>query len=130
MHELSLGWRSRLRIAAGVAVTFAFGVVAATPDGPWPIRLVAAVAFVFGVYLCLDAIVFGSSWRFTETVLKVPTLRSRHREIAGRGDLTVELHDGWSSRLVVTGPNGTRSERVNPLISGRDLRRWWDATPD
>lgn len=130
MHELSLGWRSRLRIAAGVAVTFVVGVVAATPGAPWPVRIVAAAAFVFGAYLCLDAIVFGSSWRFTDTALKVPTLRSRHREIAGRDDLTVELADGWWSRLVVTGPNGARHEHVNPLISGRDLRRWWDATPD
>ena len=49
---------------------------------------------------------------------------------SGRDDLTVELHDSWWSRLGVTGPGGTRLERINPLVSGRDLRRWWNATPD
>jgi hypothetical protein len=113
-----------------VVVTFAAGVVAATSGAPWPVRVLATAAFLGGTYACLDATVFASSWRFTPTALKVPTLVSRAREISGRDDLTVELHDGWWSRLVVVGPNGTRRERINPLISGTDLRRWWDATPD
>lgn len=130
MHELSLSWRSRARIAAGVLVTFAVGVVAATPGAPWYVRVVAVAAFVGGTYTVLDAMVFASSWRFTSAALKVPTLLSRRREIAGNPDLTVELRDAAWSRLAVTGPNGTRLERINPLISGRDLRRWWDAAPD
>lgn len=130
MHELALGWRSRVRIALAALVTFAVGVLAATADVPWPVRILAALAFGGGVYACLDAMVFTASWRFTPTALRIPTLLSRRREVAGRGDLTVELHDGAWSRLHVVGPHGTRSERINPLISGRDLRRWWDATPD
>lgn len=130
MHPLALGWRSRLRIALAGLVTFAVGVLAATAGVPWPVRVVAAVAFLGGVYLCLDAIVFTASWRFTPSALRIPTLWSRHREVSGRDDLTVELRAGTWSRLAVTGPHGAREERVNPLVSARDLRRWWDATPD
>lgn len=130
MHELSFGWRSRARIAAAVVLTFLAGVPAATAGVAWPIRIGSAAVFLLGVYGCLDAIVFTSSWRFTDAALKIPTLASRKREVSGRDDLTVELHDGWWSRLVVTGPNGTRRERVNPLVSGRDLRRWWNSLPD
>lgn len=134
MHELSLGWRSRSRIAAAVVLTFGLGVPAAAAGVPWLLRLVFAALFLGGVGTCLDAIVFTSSWRFTASALKIPTLLSRRREVSGRAsgrdDLTVELRDGWWSRLAVTGPNGTRVERINPLVSGRDLRRWWDAAPD
>jgi hypothetical protein len=130
VHELSLSWRSRVRIALGVMATFAVGVVAATAGAPWYLRGVAVIAFLVGVYAVLDAVVFTASWRFTASALKVPTLLSRRREIAGREDLTVELRDGVWSRLGVSGPNGTRLERINPLISGTDLRRWWDAVPD
>lgn len=130
MHELSLGWRSRARIAVGVLLTFAAGVLAATAGVVWPVRLLSVLLFVAGVYGCLDAIVFTSSWRFTNAGLKVPTLASRKREVSGGDGLTVELHDGWWSRLGVTGPNGTRVERINPLVSGRDLRRWWNSLPE
>lgn len=130
MHELSFGWRTRVRLGLAAVVTFAAGVLAATPDASWPLRIAAAAVFVVGVYGVIDAIVFTASWRLTPSALKVPTLRSRRREIAGRDDLAVELRDGWWSQLGVTGPNGTRHERINPLVSGTDLRRWWDATPD
>lgn len=129
MHELSLGWRSRVRIGLGGFVTFAVGVLAATSGAAWPLRVVAAAGFVVGACVCVDAIVFASSWRFTASALKMPTLLSIKREVSGRDDLTVELRDGPWSQVAVTGPNGTRVERVNPLISGRDLRRWWDAAP-
>ena len=130
MHELSFGWRTRVRVVLAVVATFVAGVLAATPDAAWPLRIAAAAAFVVGVYGVLDALVFTASWRFTPSALKVPTLLSRRREISGRDDLAVELHDGWWSQLGVTGPNGTRRERINPLVSGTDLRRWWNATPD
>jgi hypothetical protein len=129
VHELSLGWRSRVRIAGGVLVTVVVGVLAATSGLLWPLRMLAGAVFLGGAYLCLDAIVFTSSWRFTASALKVPTLLSRRREISGRDDLTVELCAGWWSRLGVIGPNGRRTERINPLVSSRDLRRWWDAAP-
>ena len=129
VHELALSWRSRLRIAVVVVVTFAVGVVALTPDAPWPVRLVCAIAFLIGAYGVLDAVVFTSSWRFTDAALKVPTLASRRREVSGGDELAVELLDGPLSMLSVTGPNGTRVERINPLVSGHDLRRWFDGAP-
>ena len=122
MHELSFGWRSRVRVALAVVATFVIGVLAATSGAFVPLRILAALVFLVGVYGVIDAIVFTASWRFTPTALKVPTLRSRKREISGRDDLTVELHDGWWSRLGVVGPNGTRLERINPLVSGTDLQ--------
>ena len=130
MHELSFGWRTRARLALAISFTFVVGVLAATPAAFWPVRFAAAVVFVVGVYGVIDAIVFTASWRFTPSALKVPTLLSRKREISGRDDLAVELQAGWWSQLGVTGPNGTRRERINPLVSGTDLRRWWSATPD
>ena len=128
--EIRFGWRSRVRILVGVLVTFVAGVMAATPDLAWPVRLVFALGFLVGAGACLDAIAFASSWRMTAEALKVPTLLSRRREIAGRDDLTVELHDALWSRIGVTGENGTRLERTNPLVSGADLRRWWNGLPD
>lgn len=117
-------------MAAAAGVTFGFGIVAAGPEVVWLLRGLAAVLFIAGVGTCLDAIVFTSSWRMTSSALKVPTLSSRDREIVGRDDLVVALDDRAWSRLTVTGPNGTRSERINPLVSGTDLRRWWDSLPD
>ena len=130
MHELALGWRSRLRIVGAILLTFANGVVAATAGAGWWLRVPAALVFLVGAALCLDAIVFAASWRFTPSALEVPTLLSRRRAITGRDDLVVELVDGWWSRLALTGPAGTRTERINPLVSARDLRRWWSAAPD
>ena len=130
MHALSFGWRTRVRIAIAITITFAVAVLAATPGVPWPLLVAAAAAFVVGVYGVIDAIVFTASWRFTPSALEVPTLLSRKREIFGRDDLTVELRGRWWPRLCVTGAGGTRRERINPLVSGTDLRRWWNATPD
>jgi hypothetical protein len=129
-HEVRLSWRSRLRIAVAVVVTFAIGVVAATTGAPWFVRVVAALLFVVGAAVVLDAVIFTSSWRMTASALEVPTLLGRRRQIGGRNDLTVELRAGAWSQLAVVGPAGTRLERINPLISGHDLRRWWDALPD
>lgn len=127
---MRLSWRSRLRIALAVLVTFAVGVVAATAGAAWPVRLVAASVFVTGAAVVLDAVIFTSSWRMTASALEVPTLLGRRRQIAGRNDLTLELRDGAWSQLAVIGPGGTRLERINPLVSGHDLRRWWDSLPD
>lgn len=129
VREIALSWHSRLRIALCIAVTFAVGVLAATAGAPWYLRASAAVLFVAGAGVVLDAVVFTSSWRLTAESLKVPTLLSRRREIAGRDDLNVELLEGARSRLRVTGPNGTRIEPINPLVSSHDLREWFDSLP-
>ena len=129
-QQMRLSWRSRLRIAAAVVVTFGAGVVAATAGAAWFLRVVAALLFVVGAGLVLDAIVLTTSWRMTASALKVPTLLGRRREVAGRDDLVVELREGVWSQLAVIGPAGTRLERINPLVSRHDLRRWWDSLPD
>ena len=129
-HQLRLTWRSGLRIAGAVAVGFGAGVVAATAGAPAFVRVVAALLFAFGAGLVLDAIVLTSSWRMTASTLEVPTLLGRRRAIAGRDGLVVELREGAWSQLAVIGPGGTRLERINPLVSGHDLRRWWDSLPD
>ena len=126
-HEMRLSWRSRCRIAAAILVTFGFGVVGATAGVALAFRFVAAMLFLVGAATVVDAVVLTSSWRMTASALKMPTLLSRNREITGRDDLTVELADAPVSRLVVTGSVGTRRVTVNPLISGRDLRRWFDS---
>ena len=129
-HQMRLSWRSALRIVGAAVVTIGTGVIAATAGAAWFVRVVAAVPFAVGAGLVLDAIVLTTSWRMTASVLKVPTLLSRHREIAGRDGLVVELREGVWSRLALVGPGGTRLERINPLISPHDLRRWWSSLPD
>lgn len=111
-------------------LVFVVGVLAATSAAPWWFRVPAGAMFAAGTYACVDAMVFTASWRFTTSALKVPTLLSRTREIVGRADLSVELHDGWWSWLAIEGPGGTRRVMVNPLVSARDLRRWWNSVPD
>lgn len=129
-HEMRLTWHSRLRIAIAIMVTFGSGVVAATAGAAWFVRVLAALLFVVGAGLVLDAIVFTSSWRMTASALELPTLLGRRREIVGRDDLTVELREGAWSQFAVMGPGGTRLGRINPLVSGHDLRRWWNSLPD
>ncbi len=123
---MSFGWSTRLRVAAGALATFALGIVAATSGVFWPIRLATAVGFVVGCVVVLDAIVMARSWRMTHSALKVPSLLSRNREIAGRDDLTVERAD---RAVLVRGPNGVGRVALNPLVSSADLRRWFDELP-
>lgn len=130
MHELSFGWATRCRVVVAVVLAFVVGVLAATSAAPWWLRVPAAAMFAVGVSTCVDAMVFTASWRFTTSALKVPTLLSRTREIVGRDDLSVELHDGWWSWLSIEGSGGIRRVRVNPLVGARDLRRWWNSVPD
>jgi hypothetical protein len=130
VHEISLGWRSRSRIVLAGFATFVAGILAATAGAPVVVRLPAAVLFVVGAGLVVDATVFAASWRSVPAGIEVPSLLARRRSIAGRPDLVVELREGRVSRLVVTGARGARSVRANPLVSGRDLRRWWNAIPD
>ncbi len=129
-HEVRLSWRSRLRIVGAGVATFAAGAVAATAGTSWIVRIVAGLLFVVGAGLVLDAIVLASSWRMTASALEIPTLLARRRQVVGRDDLVVELRHGAWSRLAVVGPGGTRLVRINPLISGRDVRRWWDSLPE
>lgn len=108
---------------------FVLAIVALTPDAPWWLRIVCGAGAAVGTYLSVDAVVFGRSWRLSERALHVPTLAARRREIAGDG-LTVELTAGRRPVLRLTGPRGSRLVGVNPLVAGRDLRRWFDALPD
>lgn len=123
---MRFGWSTRIRLAAGVVATFAFGVVAATSGVPWPIRLITAVGFVVGCGFVLDALVMVRSWRMTRSALKVPSLLSRNRVIVGRDDLTVERAN---RAVLVAGPNGLGRVPLNPLVSSADLRRWFDDLP-
>ncbi len=124
---MRFGWFTRLRIGLASLVTFALGVLAATSGAFWPLRLVAAAAFVAGCGFVLDALVMARSWRMTQSALKVPSLLSRNREIVGRDDLTVERDD---RTVLVRGPNGVGRVPLNPLVASSDLARWFDGLPD
>ena len=104
-------------------VTFCAGVVAATAGAGVAVR-------VGGVYLVLDAVVLAASWRLTAGGLKIPTLASRRREIAGGSELVVSPSGGWFGSIDVTGSQGTRTLRVNPLVSPTDLRAWFAEIAD
>ena len=124
---MSFGWATRLRVALGVVITFGWGVVAATSGVFWLVRVVAAVVFVLGCGLVLDALVMARSWRMTDSALKVPSLLARHREIVGRDDLQVERAD---RAVLVRGPRGVGRVPLNPLVGSGDFRRWFDDLPD
>ena len=127
------GWRTRVREAIGAAIAFAGGVVAATAGAAVVPRVVGGLLFAYGAYALVDALVLGASWRLTTSGLKIPTLTSRRREIAGGPDLVVTPAGRWVGAIVVTGERGRRVITVNPLVSPHDLHRWFaeiaDATP-
>ena len=111
-------------------VAFAAGVVGATAGAGVPFRIVGGALFVVGAYLVVDAVVLASSWRLTNDGLKIPTLASRHRQIAGGSELTVVPAGIVVASMVVSGKQGWRTLRVNPLVSPSDLHRWFAAIAD
>ena len=111
-------------------LTFAGGVVAATAGAAVVPRVVGAVVFVSGTYWLLDALVLASSWRLTPTGLKIPTILSRRREIAGGSDLAVSASGRWIGTIAVSGERGTRYLTVNPMVSPHDLHRWFAELAD
>jgi len=127
---LRLSWRTWIAVALQVLVALAVGVIALTPDASWLIRIGCGAWFLLGAYWVLDAVVFARSWRFTDRALHIPSLLSRRREISGDPELVVELVGRRPCSVQVTGPRGSRRIAANPLVSARDLRRWFDAVPD
>ncbi|MCB0968391.1 MAG: hypothetical protein KDB37_16280, partial [Ilumatobacter sp.] len=55
---LRLSWRTWIRWIVAVAVTLAVGVLAATDSVPWYFRIVAVAAFVGGMVVLLDVVLF------------------------------------------------------------------------
>lgn len=124
------GWRTRAREFAALIVTFSAGVVAATAGAAIIPRVVAGLVFALGVYALMDALVLAASWRLTGTGLKIPTIASRRREIAGDSSLVVTPAGRWVGAVVVTGERGVRTLTVNPLVSPTDLQRWFAEIAD
>lgn len=119
------GWRTRGRELVAALVTFGAGVVAATAGAGLVPRIVGGVLFVAGTYALVDVIVLGASWRVTAIGMKIPTIASRKREIAGGTELVVTPAGRFVGAIVVTGERGTRTITVNPLLSPFDLHRWF-----
>ena len=126
--ELRFSWRTWIRIPVFAFVALVLGVVALTPDAPWWLRIVCGLAGAAGIATTVDALIFARSWRVTDQAMHVPTLLSRKREISGDG-LAVELTPGRKPTVRVTGKRGSRLVGANPLVAGRDLRRWFDEMP-
>jgi len=124
------GWRTRAREFVALIVTFSAGVVAATAGAGIVVRVVGAVIFGYGVYVLLDALVLAASWRLTTEGLKIPTIVSRRREIAGDPSLVVSPAGRWVGAVMVSGERGVRVLSVNPLVSPRDLRTWFAQMAD
>ena len=124
------GWRTRVRELIAAGITFAAGVVAATAGAGVALRIAAGAIFLLGCYAVMDAVVLGPSWRLTAQGLKIPTILSRRREIAGDSSLVVTPAGRWVGAVVVSGTRGTRVMTVNPLISPTDLHRWFEDIAD
>ena len=120
-------WRTRVREVIAALVAFAAGVVGATAGAGVPFRIVGGALFIVGAYLVVDAVVLASSWRLTNDGLKIPTLASRHRQVSGGSELAVAPGGIVIGSMVVSGNQGSRTLRVNPLVSPNDLHRWFAA---
>ena len=127
---LRLSWRTWLRWIAVVVVTFVIGVLAATDSLAWYLRLVAAVAFLVGLAALLDVAVFIRTWDVDGQRWWVPRLLARGRIIPVDDRRVVELRHTVPARLRISGSKGSRELVLNPLVSVRDLDRWFDEIAD
>ena len=123
---LRLSWRTCIRWIVAVAVTLAVGVLAATDSVPWYFRIVAVAGFVGGMVVLLDVVLFIRTWDVDGQRWWVPRLTSRGRIIPVDDRRVVELHRTYPARLRIVGDKGARDLVMNPLISVRDLDRWFD----
>lgn len=118
-----------MKAAVASVATFAAGATSLTAGVAWAVRLPAVVLFVVGLYWLLDLIVFTSSWRATADAVKIPTLAQRRRQVSGT-DLTVEFVARRFSAIRISGSNGERDLMTNPIVSDRDVRRWFERMAD
>ena len=107
-------------------LTLTVGVLAATDTVPWYFRIVAVVGFLAGAVVLLDVVVFIRTWDVDGQRWWVPRLTSRGRIIPVDDRRVVELHHTYPARLRIAGDKGSRDLVMNPLISVRDLDRWFD----
>lgn len=124
--SLRLSWRTWARWAAGLFATFSVGVLAATDSVPWYLRIVGAAGFVAGMVVLLDVLVFIRTWDVNGQRWWVPRLTARGRIIPVDDRRVVELRHTYPARLRISGAKGTRDLVLNPLVSVRDLDRWFD----
>lgn len=121
-----LSWRTWLRWAVALLVTLAIGVLAATDDVPWYARTLAVVVSLAGVVLVVDVVVFIRTWDVDGQRWWVPRLTSRGRIIPVDDRRVIELRRTYPARLRIIGDQGARDLVLNPLVSIRDLDRWFD----
>ncbi len=123
---IRLSWRTWWRVAAAVLLAFAAGVVAATDTVAWWWRIVGAAAFVVVFAAALDVVVYHRTWDVDGRRWWIPSLIARGRIIPVDDQRVVELRSTFPVRLAVTGSKGERTLAMNPLVSYRDLDRWFD----
>jgi hypothetical protein len=124
--RLRPSWRTWLRWSILLVVTLAIGVLAATDSVAWYLRLLFAVAFVVGAALALDAVVLLRAWEVDGIRWWIPNLAARARIIPVDEQRVVELVHTYPARLRITGSKGSRDVVVSPIVSYRDLDRWFD----
>jgi len=124
---LRLTWRTWLRGVLAAFVALSGGVVALADDATWYVRIVGVVVFATLMALVLDVVVFSRSWDVDGRRWWVPTLASRGRIIPVDDQRVVELRHTYPARLRISGDKGARDVVLNPLVSVRDLDRWFDA---
>jgi len=123
---LRLSWRTWSRWVAAVVATFVIGVLAATDSLVWYLRLVAAIVFLVALAALLDVAVFIRTWDVDGQRWWVPRLLARGRIIPVDDRRVVELRHTVPARLRISGSKGSRELVLNPLVSVRDLDRWFD----
>ncbi len=123
---LRLSWRTWTRWIAVLFVTFSVGVLAATDAAPWYLRIICAAGIVAGMVVLLDVVVFIRAWDVDGQRWWVPRLTARGRVIPVDDQRVVELRHTFPARLRISGSKGTRDLVLNPLVSVRDLDRWFD----
>jgi len=125
--RLRLSWRTWLRWSLLLAVTLAFGVLAATDSVAWYLRVPFGALFLVGAAFALDTVVLLRAWEVDGVRWWIPTLVARARIIPVDDRRVVELVNSYPARLRISGSKGERDVVVSPVVSYRDLDRWFDA---
>ncbi len=123
---IRLSWRTWWRVAGAIVLAFAIGVVAATDTVAWWWRIIGAGAFLVVLAAALDVVVYHRTWDVDGRRWWIPSLIARGRIIPVDDQRVGERRATLPGRRAGTRAKGGRPPAMNPLVSYRDLDRWFD----
>jgi hypothetical protein len=132
-RAMVLGWRTWVRAGWHSAFFVLCAILAAIADMPWWLRLAAAAFAVAGVVSLIDLLGFTRRWSIDASGVHVPSVlrRTRRIDLSSGGEVTLLLGRVRALRSAGTRPGGgDQIVSINALVSGRDVRVWFDANAE